>query len=301
MKYLRLIGYQDLLLIAGVQIAIKYFLFVPYQIEFALNSLGTFFLVLGSVSIAAAGKIILALNNIEADRINEKALIGSAISQKFAYNLFMGLNILGVGIGFYLANSIGHPEFSALAILVSGALYIYATYLKKQLIIGNLTIALLSTLAVISMGLFDLLPTITAENQTTQHTMFSILLDYSILTSLLVFIREILSDQLNLKGDHKAKHHTLPVAIGKNRTKTILFILGFIPLLSIAYYLYNYLFRNQLFIWYILLLVIGPLLYFLAKIISANTKTDYLKLRKALTFSLWFALLSLILFSYILS
>ncbi|HET8839618.1 MAG TPA: geranylgeranylglycerol-phosphate geranylgeranyltransferase [Flavobacteriaceae bacterium] len=300
MKYLKLIGYQDLLMIAGVQILIKYFLFIPFQIDYALNDLGTFLLILATLSIAAAGKIIIALNNMEADRINEKLLIGTFISEKRAYNLFFGLTVLGVLIGFYLSNVIEHSAFSAIAILVSGLIYVYATYLKKILIISDVVIAVLSTLPIIVLAIYDLLPAITPENKATQSTIFSVLLDYALWAFLLTWLRQILRGQLEMNGDHKVGNQTLSVTFGKTRTNKILFFAGFLPLICLIYYMAHYLFGNQLVIGYVLVLILGPLLFFTAKIISAKNQKTYLLLFRILTFCMWFSLLSIGMFTYIL-
>ncbi len=300
MKYLKLIGYQDLLMIAVIQILIKYFFFVPFHINFTLNNFGTSLLILGTLSIAAAGKIIIALNNMEADRINGKLLVGKSISEKTAYTLFICLNVLGVGIGFYLSNSVGHPSFSALAILISGLLYMYATNLKRQLIVGNVVIAILSSSVIVVMALYDLLPAITPENRVTQHTIFSILLDYSFLAFLLILLREIVRDQIEMNGDYKTGNKTLPVTLGRMRTNKILFLLVFLPLGSVIYYMYNYLFGNQLIVVYVLISMLAPLLLFMVKILSVETHKKYVRLYWVLSVSIWFSLLSVGLYKYIL-
>lgn len=300
MKFLKLIGYQDLLMIAGVQILIKYFLFIPFQIDYALNNLGTFLLILATLSIAAGGKIIIAINNTEADRINEKLLVGTFISEKKAYNLFFGFTILGVLIGFYLSNVIEHSAFSAIGILVSGLLYLYATYFKKMLLVPGLVIAALAALPILVMAIYDLLPAITSENKATQSTIFSILLDYALWAFLLTWLREILRGQLEMNGDHKIGNQTLSVTFGKNRTNKILFVMAFLPLICLIYYMAHYLFGNQLTIGYVVLLVLGPLLFFIAKILSAQSQKTYRLLFRALSVCMWFSLLSIGMFTYIL-
>lgn len=302
MNYLRLIGFHDLLMVAVAQILIKYFLFAPFQIDITLNGFGIFLLIFATLCIVAAGKIILAINNVEADKINrpDQMIIGKSVSEKNAYTLFLVLNVLGVAIGFYLSNLIGHPGFSALAIIISGLLYIYATYLKKQMIAGNVVIGILSAMVIIVMGLYDLLPAIVPENQATQHTIFSILLDYALLALLLNWLREMVKDQANVDGDHKAENNTVSVSLGKKRTGKIMCALGLLPLAAVIYYMYHYLFGNQAIVLYALILIVGPLLYFQVKILNAETEKDFSQLYWVLTFTMWFALLSIGLYQFIL-
>lgn len=302
MNYLRLVGYQNLLMIAAVQLVIKYFLFVPFQIDITLNGLGIVLLIFASLCLAAAGNVIIAISNTVADKINhpKKWIVGNSISERNAYNLFFGLNILGVGIGFYLSNIIGHPGFSLLFIIASVLLYVYATYLKKQLVAGNMVIGILAAMCIILLGLYDLLPAITAKNQATQNTIFSILLDYALLAFLLNWLREMTQDQKNIDGDHKAENLTLSISIGKERTNKCLFGLAVLSIAGVIYYMYTYLFGNTIIVLYVLFLIVAPLLYFLIKILSAKTKKDFSHLYLILTITMWTALFSIGLYKFIL-
>lgn len=142
------------------QVLIKYFIFEPFNIAITLNDFGFFLLVLATVCLAAAGNIINDIFDVEADKINKpgKVLIGKSISEKTAYNLFFGLNVLGVLIGFYLANMIQKPSFTAIFIFTSALLYLYAKSLKSYLVLGNILISLLVAMTIIIVGLFVLYP-----------------------------------------------------------------------------------------------------------------------------------------------
>lgn len=302
MKYLHLLGYKNLILIAAAQLLTHYFFFKAFQVEISFNNLGIAFFVLSVLCLAAAGNCIKAIYNREADELNrpQKTVIGKSVSEKTALNLFFVLNIVAVGIGFYLSNGLGYPQFSALYIVVSALLYLHATYLKKQLLVGNLVIAVLAALVPVSMGLYELLPVISPENRPTQHTYFSILLDYAVFAFLMVWLREMLNDQINTDGDHKAGNETLSIKLGKERTNKIVFGLGAITALAVIFYVYEYLFENQIIVWYVLLLVVGPLFYFLIKIISAKSKTDFLNLKTVLDIVLWAGALSIGLYKFVL-
>ena len=178
-NYLKLIRYQNLIFIALAQLFIKYGLFHAFKIDTALNDLEFLLLVLATICIAGAGNVINDIHDVEIDKINkpEKLLIGKKVTEKNAYNLFITLNVIGVGLGFYLANSIGKPMFSALFIVISALLYLYASSLKSMLLIGNLLISGLVALSLIIVGIFDLMPTITPANQGVQSTIFGIVLD----------------------------------------------------------------------------------------------------------------------------
>ncbi len=300
--FLKLVRYQNLIMIILTQALIKYGLFNVFGISITLSGLGFILLCFATICIAAAGNIINDIYDLESDKINkpEKILLGTKISIKTANTLYIILSILGVGSGFYLSNLIGKPGFAAIFIIISALLYLYATYLKHIMVIGNLVISFLVAFSIIIVGLYDLMPAITPENRQTQSVIFSIVLDYALFAFLLNWLREMVKDQEDIKGDYNAGRNTLPIALGTKRTNLILFIVGLIPLVAIIYYLYQYLFENLWAVLYTLVLVVAPLLYFLIHVWTAKSKQDYTKLSTLLKIIMLFGILSLGLYQLIL-
>ncbi len=298
MKYLHLIRYQNLIFIALAQSFIKYGLFKPFGIDITLDAWGFTLLVISTLCIAAAGNVINDIYDVEIDKINKpnKVLIGKKISERSANNLFIGLNVVGVAIGFYLANIIGKPAFSALFIVFSALLYLYASYLKGILLVGNILISALVAMSLIIVGLFDLMPAITPTNQATQSTIFSIVLDYALFAFSLNFIREIVKDLQDINGDKKGEMNTLPIAIGRKRTTIIVFVLGVLMVFGVVFYMYEYLYSQQVLLLYFLFAIIAPLLYFCVKTWSAKSQKDYAFLSTILKIVMLTGICSLLLF-----
>ncbi len=294
--YLKLIKIDNLILIAFTQLAIKYGLFEPFNISITLNTFGISMLVISSLCIAAAGNIILEIHSSNPKNI----LAQYQISEKKAERLFIIFSVIGVAIGFYMANMIQRPGFSALFIITSGIYFLYATYLKEILIVKNFIIALLAGLSILIVGVFDLLPAITPQNQPSQSVFFSILLDYAFLASILVFIREVVKDIINMDADHNALIQTLPVALGKERTIKLAGILAIIPIIGIIYYIYTYLFDNTYAVLFALLFLIGPLLVYFIKSWSATTTKDFIQLQWLLKIVLIIASISLVIYQFVL-
>lgn len=302
LKYLKLVRAGNLLFIALTMYLVKYGLFHPFKVPITLNFLGLTLLVLAVIFVAAAGYIINDIFDIKADKTNKpaKAIVKNSVSEKTAYNLFFILNIIGVGLGFYMSNLIGRPGFTAFFILGSAALYIYNSQLQQTLLVGNLIVSLIVGLVPIGVGLYDLLPAITPENQETQAVIFSILIDYGIFAFLINFIREIVKDQEDIDGDHNAGYQTLSISLGKDRVNKILFFLALLPIAFLIYYIYEYLFETIPAVLYVLLLLVGPLLYFEVNIWNAGKKKDYSKLSKLLKIVMFFGLISIGLLQFIL-
>lgn len=302
LSLLKLIRYPNLLMIIFTMVLVKYFLFKPFGISTALNDLQFSLLVLSMILLAAAGNIINDIFDRDTDSINKpkKVIIGKEISEKAAYNWFFIFNILGVGIGFYLSNLIGQPSFTILFILPSALLYLYATNLKQTVLVGNLVVSIMVAMIVVMVGIFDLLPAITPQNQTTQKVIFSILVDYGIFAFLVNFLREMIKDQEDIKGDHNAGIRTLPVLIGQQRTNNLIFLFGLLPLCGVIYYIYTYLWESRPAAYYVVFFIVAPLFYFLGKLIKAKTKKDYRHLSLILKLILFFGLISIGLYRFIL-
>lgn len=299
---LNLIRWKNLLLIVLTQLLIKYALFEPFGIDITLNGFGFSLLIMATVCIAAAGNIINDIYDVETDLVNkpEKVVVGKHISEKTATTLFIVFNVIGVGIGFYLANLVGRSGLFAVFVIVSALLYVYASYLKGVLVVGNIVISALVALSIIIVGLFDLLPVITSENQETQLTMFKILLDYSLFAFAINFLREMSKDMEDIDGDYKAGLNTLPIAIGRERSSKIIFVLSLIPILATTYYTVTYLYKQEIAVGYFLAFIIAPLVYISIKTFSAYTKEDYHRISNFLKLVLLTGVLSLLLYPFIL-
>ncbi len=122
---------------------------------------------------------------------------------------------------------------------------------------------------------------------------FSVLIDFATIAFILNFIREIVKDLEDTKGDKKQEIRTLPVVFGVSKTSKLVFILSFVPVLCILYYVYNYLFHLQYATGYIFLFLIGPLLYFMIKIWFAQTKKDFYYLSNVLKMVILFGIISI--------
>jgi len=266
------------------------------ELELALSDVEFVLLVIATVCIAAGGYVINNIMDQETDDFSkpENVIVGKHISEGMAYNIYVAFNIIGVGIGFYLSNIIQKPMFSAVFIVVAGTLYMYATSLKQNLLIGNIVVALLSSFSVIIIGIFDLYPITHEGNQLQMATLFSILLDYALFAFMINFIREIVKDIEDMDGDYNSGMSTLPIILGKARTAKIVFGLTFIPIALLIYYMNENLMEVQMVIFYLLLFVLAPLLYFLIKIWNAESKKDFKHLSLVLKLVLLFGILSVV-------
>jgi 4-hydroxybenzoate polyprenyltransferase len=289
-------------MIALTQALIKYGLFNPMGVDTTLGHFEFSLLVLATLCIAAAGNVINDLYDIEVDAINKpgKIIIGNKVSEAMAFNLFIGLSIVGVGIGFYLSNHIGRSGFSALFVITSALLYIYSTSLKRTVLLGNIVVSALVALSLVIVGLYDLLPSISPENQPAQLRTFKVVLGYALFALTINFIREITKDIEDIKGDTETGMKTLPILIGAQRARLVTTGLIVITLVAILYYLVEVLYRHQMAVLYVLVAIAGPMMVFIIRSLSAKTTENFHNLSIILKIIMLTGILSIPLYPFIL-
>ena len=294
MKYLKLIRYQNLLMLAFMQLVFRYLFLEQSYVDLALSDFNYILLVIATVCVAAGGYVINNIMDQETDEIAkpQNRVVGVSISETMAYNWYIGLTIVGVGIGFYLSNVIYKPTFASMFILVATLLYMYATSFKQIPVLGNVVVALLLSTSIIIIGLFDILPAIDADNRFRMKEAFSILMDYAIFAFIINLIREIVKDLEDLDGDYQSGINTLPITIGIPKTKIIVGILTVISIGMLAYYINSNLFELDYVIYYTMVFIIGPLIYFGVKLMNAETKKQLHHLSLVLKIILFFGILS---------
>ena len=281
-----------------MQLVFRYGFLKLQNIPLALTDWQYALLVIATVSIAAGGYIINNVMDVETDTQNkpENVIVGKYISETQAYNLYIGFTVIGVALGFYLSNVINKPSFSSVFIIIAASLYFYATSLKQSLLIGNVIVALLLSISVLIIGMFDLFPVTHQENRPVMALLFGILIDYAIFAFIINFIREVVKDLEDVEGDRNQGMHTLPIVFGMSRTTKLVFGLSLIPFYLIVNYINTNLFAFDLFFatLYAIVFVLAPLIYFTIKIWSAKTTKDFHHLSTVLKLILFFGILSII-------
>ena len=169
-----------------------------------------------------------------------------------------------------------------------------------MLIVGNVIIALLLSVSVMIVPVFDMFPVTHDGNRELMSTIFSVISDYAIFAFIVNLIREIVKDLEDVDGDYNQGMNTLPIALGRARTSKLVFGLSFIPTLLVLYYTNKYFFANNLLLItiYTLLFVAAPLIYFTIKMWDAKLAKDYKHLSLILKLVILSGVLSIALLTY---
>ena len=304
MKFLNLIRYKNLLLIALMQLLFRYGFLAQQDVPLVLKDWQYALLVLATVLIAAAGYVINDIMDQETDLTNKPndVIVGKSISEDTAYYIYFALTISGVLIGYYLSNYVNKTSFFGIFIIISVLLYLYATSFKQIAVVGNLIVAFVLGLSVVIIGMFDIIPLlsfVSADQSINLQTLLGIILDYAIFAFFINFIREIVKDLEDIDGDYNQGMNTLPLAIGKERTAKIVSVFAAIATLVLLWYVNKNLMDSKLF-WasaYCLLLVISPMLFITVKSWTAKSKKEFRLLSSVLKMIIFFGILSVLIIS----
>jgi len=269
-SFFRLIRISNILIML-ITVCLAYYCLNDYIIPEDMLESNFIFLVLSVLFTASAGYIINDYYDIKLDLINKpsKVIIGNEISRRVAMLLHTSFNL----IAFVLAAFINFKVAIAI-IFCSVLLYLYSVYFKKQFLSGNIIISFLSGFMIIILWLFNKsLPLIFA---------FS----YASFSFVITLIREIIKDAEDMKGDSRFDCKTIPIVLGIRRTNKVLINISAVFILLLFAYIFllsdEDLIRNNarkyLYIFYLIITVVLPLITLIILISKADTKKDYSRL-----------------------
>jgi 4-hydroxybenzoate polyprenyltransferase len=287
-----LVRFPNLLIIAFTQYAMRYLIMEPLlpsdSFELQFGDFQFALLVFSTMLIAAAGYIINDYFDTQADLINKPArvVVGVAISRKVAMILHMILNILGVGIGVYLAFYVGLPSLSLVFVLSTGLLWFYSTSYKKQFLVGNLAVAFLTGLVPLMVVLFEI-PLLNREYGEVMirydadfNYLFAWVSAFSFFAFITTLIRGIIKDAEDLEGDNAYGMKTVPIVLGTIWTKVVIVAALAVTLSALLYLLFKYIYYSvdpvdYISLAYFSFFLLLPLILLAIQVISARSKRAY--------------------------
>jgi len=284
--YFRLIRYPNLIIIVLTQYLMRWGIIEPMlelnQFNLQMDSVHFFLLVLSTVTITAAGYVINDYFDTHTDLINKpgQVIVGTAIHRRFAIIFHSVLNVIGVGLGFYISLHIGIPYLGFVFVLVAGLLWFYSTTYKRQFLIGNLLVALLTAVVPLMVPIFEIpllneaYRQILVENQMNFMYIFYWVLAFSFFAFMTNLIREIIKDMEDFEGDRVYGRNSLPVILGMQSSRMVVHVLTGTTLAGLVYAWFEFL-GDAISLIYFSLFLWLPLLFLIFKTIKANKKEDF--------------------------
>ena len=300
-NFFNLIRWKNLVIVALTQYLIRYTLLVPFIEFLSLNDIQFLLLVISTVLVAAAGYIINDYFDIQVDYLNQrKVIVGNTIKRREAMALHFIFSGLGVGIGFYLGWKVGMWNLGFINLFSASALWFYSTHFKRNYLIGNILISLLSALVLLIVALYDILPA-SEQNDINAIVVFKIICIYAAFAFITTLIREIVKDLEDLEGDQKMGYNTYAIVSGKKKAKNIVQALSLITIFGIAWIL-NSQFKADIYSFlYVLFFVEIPFLYFVWKLKKAENSADFYSLSGWIKIIMLSGILSMLVFALLMN
>jgi 4-hydroxybenzoate polyprenyltransferase len=267
----------NLVIIDLTQFLVRYCIIMPAFIT-EYNNTGAFpshlskaeflLLMFATMAIAAGGYAINDVFDIHIDEINKpgKNVVGKKLTSGAARSAAFILFLIGSVVGITVSIRAGVPAMGFLLPFSALSLYLYSSHFKRRLLSGNFIVALLSSLSVLIVALFE--PHFYPNIQ--------FVLIYAAFAFLISMIREIIKDAEDVEGDERSQCKTFPILYGISKTKTLLSILIALNLAVICFFLVTYFYSNTVIsFWYLVGLFAIPFMALGYLVVSAETKKDF--------------------------
>ena len=112
-------------------------------------------LIVAIVGIAAGGYVINDYFDIKIDRINhpDELVVTREVTKEQAMHLFYGLTAVGIAAGVALSIVLKSTSLFTVFVLIPGLLWFYSASYKRQFLLGNLIVSVLTALVPLTVGL----------------------------------------------------------------------------------------------------------------------------------------------------
>jgi 4-hydroxybenzoate polyprenyltransferase len=295
--FLRLVRWPNLVFILLTQILFYYCI---YQRLFPANQIKILiWLVAASVLIAAAGYIINDYFDLNIDQINkpEKNVFAKTIHRRWAIIWHFAFSFLGI-VATAIAVGLGKWYLVLANMVCVGLLWFYSTSFKRQLLIGNIVISILTSWTVLILFFAFTSPReAIMGNSIATIKFFRVSFLYAGFAFISSLVREAVKDIEDMAGDAKYGCKTLPIVAGVRSAKIYIGIWTFVLLIAlIILQLYVLQFQWWYAIAYSFILVIVPLAYLIYKLPKASTMQEFAYLSGLSKFIMFTGIVSMIFF-----
>ena len=227
--------------------------------------------------VAAAGNIINDYFDIEIDRINrpDRVLPSGELSIRFSINLYLIISASAL----YLSSLI-NLESIVIVIISSVLVLLYSYKLKNTPLVGNFIVAFLTGLAFIygSIAVDNFLCGIIPA-------LFALLIN---------FMREIVKDIEDMKGDKAAEILTYPIKYGVDASITIVIFTAILLIISTTIPFLLQIYSIEYFL-YVMPVVNGLLVYIIKELKTDQSQINLRKISNLLKLNMVLGLIAIIL------
>ena len=285
--YLKLVRLPNLFIIIFAQFVMCQSVIAPilqtYGFEPDSAGVNLYLLIAATVLIAAGGYVLNDYFDTKIDAINrpDSVIIGQKIDKTVAMRFYQILTAIGVICGLILSFLVKSPTLAFIFIVVPGLLWFYSSNYKRQFLIGNLVVSFNIMLSVFTVAITEIAVLQQQYGSLIFQTpipksIYSWIGGFALFAFMLTWIREIIKDMEDERGDREMECRTMPIKWGMKNTKKVLYSL--IVLTIAALFAVNYLyipFEGTLSIRYMTFGVVLPLIALMYLIFKADSPADF--------------------------
>ena len=302
--FFKLIRLPNLFFIALTQVLFQYCIYYPlYRHSIPVNDTVSFILLcFASIFIAAAGYIINDYFDINIDEVNkpQRMVVDKIIHRRWAIAWHFILSIGGI-----ILTALVLPFFEKWYLVLANMgcvalLWFYSTNFKKNLLIGNVVISLLTAWAILII-FFSKVSVTDAFDQASasQAKFFRFAFLYAGFAFVSSLIREAIKDIEDMEGDARYGCRTMPIVWGVNATKVYIAVWMVVLIIMICIIqVYILQFRWWWPVVYCVLFIIVPLLSIFSRLFKASSTEDYHRLSTRIKLVMLAGILSMIFFYF---
>lgn len=253
----------NLLMIALTQFIVSQFVVQYYDVNILM------LLIFSTTCIALGGYLLNDIADIEIDKANNKIGIINASNKKVYLLVAIALLILGNIIGF-IACKESLKELFGIYVLASVSLILYAWFLSKYKIVGNVLISGLTALVILLCFYVEVNHYFYTEKYYFFKEIF--IWFYAAIAFIINWLREMVKDIEDESGDTLASRISWVKIIGIKGTKAILITVSMAVFISLIFFGAD---RPLGIIHADLAIIIILFLVFMLQILSAKTTKNY--------------------------
>ncbi len=312
MAWLKLIRWQNLIIVFLTQLFAWGCVILPmrhYSPE-PLSLMRNSFLLLSvsTVLIAAAGYIINDYFDVKIDAINRpnKLVLEKRIPMKLAIVVHTILNLTGIVLALVVAGRAGHYSFIAIQLACTALLWFYSTTFKRAFMIGNVVVSVLTALTIATLMLYEnairyylFEDFFIYANDVLIPNPVWVLGTYVYFAFMLTWMREIVKDMEDFKGDAEQGCVTMPIKWGLLKSARFTQALGTLTVIPLIFGAFKLLKEE----WYVLGIytIVGlalPIIVWMYKLPQQATTKHYGKASRGLKIIMVLGIVSLVIYYF---
>ncbi|WP_435263125.1 UbiA family prenyltransferase [Tenacibaculum sp. nBUS_03] len=288
--FFKIIKWKNLLYIAFIQFLFKIFFLHGYGFDTKLSFFDLFLLQVSTFNILAAGFLI----NYYARKKGVKHL---KYPVKKAKNVAIFFAMTSVTLGFVLSFNINKPYYGFIGVFNMILITFYSLYILKKTIFTNIINSFIKAYSVLLVWWCDVPVNLTTDQWELFFKFQLITIFYISLSFIGNIARDSIVDIININHDYTYNHQTVPIVLGRRRTKTmviVISILSSIIVLIFAIWIIEIKFIRAT----ILLLGTVPQLHFIYYLLKARSNNDYKALLQKANIVYFLAVMSIPIVAY---